>query len=297
MSRWLHRIQYGVAILVLLFGMLLAFGAFVQGNVAAGLVILLGAVLAGFAVAAPIRLRSLLPIRSNLAALTVLALAPIVVFLAGIAMIPTRPEAAIPSPKPTMAPPAAVAPTQPPVPTVAPPIAAAPTPTAPPAKPTSAPPPPTAVPTPAPTPIPSVAPTLRPPTQTPRPSAKVAKFSGQFQPSPARVGGRLTFALTIENKGDRPIEGVRVFTSGPWDKVTVLAVQPDGTVEPGLLGTNIRSRVVIPPGETQMVNVVVSPNEPGNHRFSFQLNELETGQIVGEDGQRPGIEGTIPVTR
>lgn len=185
------------------------------------------------------------------------------------------------------------------VPPAAPPATAIPTATVQPATAITVPPTPvpaTATALPAPTVAPTAVPKAAPPTDAPTPSAPVVDFSGAFKPRLLKVGEKLVVELSIENKSDRPIEGLRIFSSGPWGKFTVVNVMPAGNFESGLLGYNIYSRMTVPPGQKRVVSIIAYPNEPGTHDFTFIPN-YETTALVGADGKGIVIGGQVAVTR
>jgi hypothetical protein len=128
-----------------------------------------------------------------------------------------------------------------------------------------------------------------------KPSAAV-RFSGAFEPAALRVGGRLDIRLEVANRGGQPINGLRIFSNGPWDAFTVLSVLPSGSLQRGLLGWNIESSIVIAPGDTGMIRITASPNEPGNHRFTF-LPYSGTTRLLEEGGEHSVIAGNVNVTR
>lgn len=150
---------------------------------------------------------------------------------------------------------------------------------------------------------PTQAPTAVPPSPTPLPPTAVpvppltVEFIGRFNPRTLRVGQKLVVELTLENKGDRPIEGFRVFSSGPWDKYTIVNVMPGGQYEGGFLGWNFRTAMVVPPGEKRTLNIVAYPNEPGNHNFSFIPHEGETKNLRDAKNENIVIGGTVNVIR
>lgn len=133
------------------------------------------------------------------------------------------------------------------------------------------------------------------PTVPPPPSLAVA-FTGRFEPMLLRVGQKLVVELTLENKSERPIEGLRIFSRGPWDKYTIVNVMPNGRHESGMLGHNFYSGLVFPPGVKRTVNIVAYPNEPGNHEFSFIPNAGTTA-LKDEKGEGIVIGGKVNVTR
>jgi hypothetical protein len=122
------------------------------------------------------------------------------------------------------------------------------------------------------------------------------EFSGGFEPRTLRVGAELVMRLEVENRGSAPIEGFRFFTNGPWDKFTVTNVLPAGRVERGPVGTNVRvPGLTVQPGETGTVQIVASPNEAGDHEFSFIPHAGETGLLIDDSGQPPVIDATVNV--
>jgi hypothetical protein len=77
----------------------------------------------------------------------------------------------------------------------------------------------------------------------------------------------------------------------------VINVLPSGRGESGLLGWSFYSGLVVVPGQSGLIQIVASPNEPGNHRFSFIPNRLDTQQLVGDDGKQIVIGGEVAVSR
>ena len=134
------------------------------------------------------------------------------------------------------------------------------------------------------------------PTATPAPPPLAIAFTGEFEPKLLKVGQKLVVKLGIENKSERPIEGLRIFSSGPWAKFTVASVLPGGRLESGLLGFNIYSPMTVPPGQTRFINIVAYPNEPGNHDFTFIPNR-DTEALKDTEGKGIVIGGTVAVTR
>lgn len=110
------------------------------------------------------------------------------------------------------------------------------------------------------------------------------------------MGEKLVVELTISNKSDRPIEGLRFFSSGPWGKFTVVNVTPNGRLESGLIGWNVYTSMSVPQGQTRTVSIVAYPNEPGNHEFSFIPNQ-DTTPLTDEKGEGIVIGGQVAVTR
>lgn len=122
-------------------------------------------------------------------------------------------------------------------------------------------------------------------------------FTGRFEPVTLRVGQKLVVELTLENKSEQQIEGVRIFSSGPWDKYTIVNVMPNGRHESGMLGHNFTTGMVFPPGVKRSVNIVAYPNEPGNHDFTFIPHHATTKQLRDESGSNIVIGGKVNVVR
>lgn len=124
-------------------------------------------------------------------------------------------------------------------------------------------------------------------------------FSGQFQPSTLRVGTKLVIDLSITNKGQRDIKGLRFYTDGPWKSYTVTSVLPGGEFTRGFLfGNDITSGVIVPPGQQRHVLVTAYPNDPGNHQFNFIPHELDGGATLkAPNGEDWVIGGTVNAIR
>lgn len=161
----------------------------------------------------------------------------------------------------------------------------------------------TSIPAPTATARPTLAPTAVPPSPAPQPPTAtpvpplVVEFTGRFRPTLLRVGQKLVVELTLENKGERPIEGFSVFSTGPWDKYTIVNVMPGGQYEGGFLGWIFRTAMVVPPGEKRTLNIVAYPNEPGNHEFSFIPHEGEIKRLRDAENESIVIGGTVNVIR
>lgn len=150
----------------------------------------------------------------------------------------------------------------------------------------------------------TVAPTATPkptatvaPTATPKPAAITVAFTGQFQPTILRVGEKLVVQLGLENKSSQELKGFRVFSTGPWDKYTIVNVMPAGSFDNGLFGTTFTAGMLVPAGEKRFLNIVAYPNEPGSHKFTFEARMPESGALANESGEQPVIGGTVSVTR
>lgn len=84
----------------------------------------------------------------------------------------------------------------------------------------------------------------------------------------------------ITNDGDRPAHGVYIATSGPWERWTVLEVQPSGTFARDAAGWHIVSPIDIAPSETQTLDLHIRADEPAQEQLTFAVREAETGEIA-----------------
>ncbi len=201
---------------------------------------------------------------------------------------PTSTPTTAPSATATAVPPTAtVTPTLAPTNTAVPPTATAIPPTATSVPPTAAPRSPTAIP---PTAVPS-------PTAKPQAALRI-EFTGQFQPNLLRVGNKLVVALTTKNLGGDTIHIDRIFTTGPWDKYTVVNVMPGKNFSCDFLGCNAwLGSLAVAPGKSITVNIIAYPNEPGSHQFSFIPHLTEGEDVRDASGDKIVIGGKVAVTR
>jgi len=124
------------------------------------------------------------------------------------------------------------------------------------------------------------------------------EFTGEFDRSALSVGGKLTIALHVTNRGDRPIDGVRIYSEGPWAAFAVERVGPSGIFDRGMVGTyEVRQNLPIQPGETASITIDAIPNQPGNHTFSFVPFGLDGSPLHTSDGRVPSLGEMISVSR
>ncbi|MDI6872497.1 MAG: hypothetical protein QME79_14325 [Bacillota bacterium] len=121
------------------------------------------------------------------------------------------------------------------------------------------------------------------------------EISGQFDPAILLVGQKLVVKFGISNLNDEPINGVRLFSDGPWKKFTIVNVMPNGTYGSTFLGTEFASGMVIPPGETRWLNIIAYPTEPGNYELTFIPHPLDGGDFTDAAGERIVIGGKVAV--
>jgi hypothetical protein len=145
------------------------------------------------------------------------------------------------------------------------------------------PPPPTVTPIPSPSPRPTA--TLLPPTPTAQPTTPTPvpplalRISAQLDPPTPHAGEEFVLALSVTDDGTRPARGVYVATSGPWDRWTVLGVEPDGTFARDAAGWHIVSAIEVPPAETRTILVHVRADEPAQEQLTFAVREAEQGEL------------------
>jgi len=130
---------------------------------------------------------------------------------------------------------------------------------------------PTATPQPTPTPVPVTA--------TPVPPLPL-RISAQLDPPTPHAGEEFVLALSVTNDGTRPAHGVYIATSGPWDRWTVLGVEPDGTFDQDASGGwHIITPEEIPPSETRTTLVHVRADEPAQEQLTFAVREAEPNEL------------------
>jgi len=130
---------------------------------------------------------------------------------------------------------------------------------------------------PSPTPVPP-SPTPIPPTATPIPVLRL-RISAQLDPPTPHAGEEFVLGLTIGNDGPRLAHGVYVATSGPWERWTVLDIEPSGTFERDAAGWHLISPIEIPQGEEQKIEVHIRADEPAQEQLTFAVREAEPGEL------------------
>jgi hypothetical protein len=87
-------------------------------------------------------------------------------------------------------------------------------------------------------------------------------------------------ALSVTNDGSRPAHGVYIATSGPWDRWTVLGVEPNGSFARDAEGWHIISNEDVPVSETRTVLVHVRSDEPSQEQLTFAVREAEPDELT-----------------
>ena len=131
--------------------------------------------------------------------------------------------------------------------------------------------------TPTPTPLPAT-PTPLPATPTP-PAPLPLTLHAQLDPPTPRAGEEFVVALSITNDGEREARGVYLATTGPWDRWTVLGVEPSGTFDRDAAGWHIISPIDIPPQETRTLLVHVRADEATEEQLTFAVREAEPSEL------------------
>jgi len=126
----------------------------------------------------------------------------------------------------------------------------------------------------------SATPTLTPlpPTPTPVPRLPLS-IRAELDPSTPRAGEEFVVALSITNDGERPARGIYVATTGPWDRWTVLDVQPSGTFAHDATGWHIVSPIEIAPNETRTLELHVRADEATEEQLTFAVREAEPDEL------------------
>jgi hypothetical protein len=105
------------------------------------------------------------------------------------------------------------------------------------------------------------------------------RITAQLDPPTPHAGEEFVVALGVTNDGSRPAHGVYIETTGPWDRWTVLGVEPDGTFDQDDAGWHIVSSEEIPPTETRTILVHVRADEPAQEQLTFAVREAEPGEL------------------
>jgi Domain of unknown function DUF11 len=121
-------------------------------------------------------------------------------------------------------------------------------------------------------------PTPLPPTPTPVPRLPLS-IRAELDPPTPRAGEEFVVALSITNEGERPARGIYVATTGPWDRWTVIDVEPSGTFARDATGWHLVSPTEIQPHETRTIEVHVRAEEPTEEQLTFAVREAEPGEL------------------
>src|SRR5262249_45450799 len=105
------------------------------------------------------------------------------------------------------------------------------------------------------------------------------QVAAQLDPPTPRAGEELVLALSVTNDGDRQARGVYIATSGPWDRWTVLGVEPDGAFDRDAAGWHIVSSIGVPPSETRTILVHIRADEPAQEQLTLAVREAEAAEL------------------
>jgi hypothetical protein len=149
-----------------------------------------------------------------------------------------------------------------------------------PSTPTDVPPNPTAMPSPTALPATPLPPSRVPPTPTSTPAPLAMRISAELDPPTPRAGLEFILRLTVANDGDRVARGLFIATSGPWERWTVLEVQPAGTFARDAAGWHIVSPLEVPPRDARTLDLRVRADEPAEEQLTFAVREAEPGELL-----------------
>ncbi len=118
------------------------------------------------------------------------------------------------------------------------------------------------------------------PLPTPTPVAVLPlRLTAELDPPTPRAETEFVLRLTIANDGDRPAHGVYIATSGPWERWTVLVVQPRGTFARDAAGWHISSAIDIPPRQSRELEVRIRADAASEDQLTFAVREAEPGEL------------------
>jgi hypothetical protein len=106
------------------------------------------------------------------------------------------------------------------------------------------------------------------------------RISAQLDPPTPRAGVEFLLRLTVANDGDRLARGVYIATSGPWDRWTVLEIQPAGTFSRDAAGWHIVSPLQVPPRDARPLEIRVRADDPTQEQLTFAVREAEPGELL-----------------
>ena len=129
-------------------------------------------------------------------------------------------------------------------------------------------------------PTPSATATSTPLPTTPTPQSRLPlSIHAELDPAVPRAGEEFVVALSITNEGERDTRGIYVATTGPWDRWTVLGIDPSGTFAADATGWHIISPIHIPPHQTRTLEVHVRADEATEEQLTFAVRETEPSEL------------------
>jgi hypothetical protein len=100
-----------------------------------------------------------------------------------------------------------------------------------------------------------------------------------LDPPTPHAGEEFVLGLTISNDGSRVAHGLYIATSGPWNRWTVLDIQPSGTFSRDAEGWHIVSPIEVPPGQSRALDVHVRADEASQEQLTFAVREAQPGEL------------------
>jgi hypothetical protein len=105
------------------------------------------------------------------------------------------------------------------------------------------------------------------------------QISALLDPPTPHAGEDFTLALTVGNNGDRPAHGVYIATKGPWDRWTVLGIEPSAEFDQDSAGWHLVSDLEIPPGDKRTIQLHVRADEPAQEQLTFAVREAVPSEV------------------
>jgi uncharacterized membrane protein len=106
------------------------------------------------------------------------------------------------------------------------------------------------------------------------------RIGALLDPPTPHAGEEFVLALSVTNDGGRPAHGIYVATDGPWDRWTVLGIEPSGTLSQDAAGWHLVSDIDVPAGETRTVLVHLRADEPAEEQLTFAVREAQLTDLA-----------------
>src|SRR5262249_52028023 len=105
------------------------------------------------------------------------------------------------------------------------------------------------------------------------------RIAAQLDPPMPRAGLGFVLQLSIANDGNRAARGGAIGTSGPWDRWTVLGIDPAANFARDATGWRIISDVQIPPRQSRSIDLHVRADSPSEDQVTFAVREADAGEL------------------
>jgi hypothetical protein len=92
-------------------------------------------------------------------------------------------------------------------------------------------------------------------------------------PPTPQIGQAFTISLVITNRGARPTSGVDVTVTGPWERYTVLAIEPEARVLRYATAWHLISALRIPPGSSGTLELRLRTDEASDQQLTFAARD------------------------